>query len=147
MARVILIYGSTMGNTETLAESVVEGLKRGGADVALKNVTEADVDELTGYDLIVLGCSTWGEGELQDDFIEFYDKMEGLSLAGKKAAVFGPGDSEIYPDSFCKTIDILEEILAKCGAGIIVGSLKVDGEIEPAMGDAEAWGLKIAKLL
>ena len=147
MVKAILIYGSTTGNTETLAESVVEGLKKGGADVALKNVTEADVSELTDYDLIVFGCSTWGEGELQDDFIEFYDKMEGISLTGKKSAVFGPGDNEMYPDSFCKAVDVLEEILAKCGAGIIVEGLKVDGDVESAMGDAQAWGLKIAKLL
>ncbi len=147
MARAILVYGSTTGNTETLAESVVEGLKKGGVNVTLKNVTEADVDELTGYDLIVLGCSTWGEGELQDDFIEFYDRMEGVSLAGKKSAVFGPGDSEMYPDSFCKAVDMLEEILAKCGARIILEGLKVDGDVESAMGNAEAWGLKIAKLL
>ncbi len=147
MTRIILVYGSTMGNTEILAGSVVEGLESGNVEVTVRNVTEVEPEELTNYDMVILGCSTWGEGELQDDFIEFYDRMEEISLKGKKSAVFGPGDSEIYPDSFCKAVDILEEILIKCEAKIIVESLKVDGEVEPAFGDAEAWGLKITKLL
>lgn len=147
MAKGILIYGSTMGNTETLSEGVVGGLKKGGVEVTVKNVTEANVNELTNYDLIVFGCSTWGEGELQDDFIDFHDKMEGISLAGKKAAVFGPGDRENYPDSFCEAVDILENKLKECGAEIVAESFKVDGDVEPAMGDAESWGLEVAKSL
>ena len=147
MAKGILIYGSTTGNTETLSEGVVEGLKQGGVEVTAKNVTEANVNELTQYDLIVLGCSTWGEGELQDDFIDFYDEMPKISLTGKKAAVFGPGDSEVYPDTFCTAVDLLEDRLKECGAEIIVDSFKIDGDIEPAMEDAEAWGLKIVESL
>ncbi len=73
--------------------------------------------------------------------------MDGISLEGKKAAVFGPGDSEEYPDSFCKKMDILEETPKKCGAEIVTESFKVDGDVELAFEDAEAWGLKVAKAL
>ncbi len=145
MAKAILIYGTTTGSTETLAEAVVEGLNKGSAEVTLKNVTEADVDELRDHDLIVLGCSTWGEGELQDDFVDFHNEMKRVPLAGKKVAVFGPGDKEGYPDTFCAAVDMLEERLRECGAQIVVESLKVDGDVEPAMGDAESWGLEVAK--
>lgn len=147
MAKGILIYGSTTGNTETLSEVVVEGLKKGGVEVTAKDVTDANVNELTHYDLIVLGCSTWGEGELQDDFIEFYEEMPNISLTGKKAAVFGPGGSELYPDTFCTAVDLLEDRLKECGAEIIVESFKVDGDVEPAIEDAKAWGLKIVESL
>jgi len=142
-----LVYGSTTGNTEILAEHVAAGLECGLANVTVKNVTEASVDELADYDAIVFGCSTWGEGDLQDDFVDFHKAMDGISLEGKKAAVFGPGDSEEYPDSFCKKMDILEETLKKCGAEIVTESFKVDGDVEPAFEDAEAWGLKVAKAL
>jgi len=147
MAKVILIYGSTTGNTEALAEAVASGLNEGGAEVTVKNVVDASVNELADYDSVVLGCPTWGEGELQDDFIDFYEEMSSISLTGKKAAVFGTGDSELYPDTFCKAVEILENRLKECGAEIIVESFKVDGDVEPAMGDAEAWGLKIAESL
>jgi len=147
MAKVLLVYGSTTGNTESLAQSVETGLENGGAEVTVKNVTDTKVEELADYDVLVFGCSTWGEGELQEDFIDFHDEMSNISLQGKKVAVFGPGDSEGYPDTFCKAVDIIEETAKKCGAEIIVESLKVDGDVEPAMKDAEAWGAKIAKSL
>jgi len=117
------------------------------AKVTVKNVTEASVDELADYDAIVFGCSTWSEGDLQDDFVDFHEAMDGISMEGKKAAVFGPGDSEDYADSFCTAVDILEETLKKCGAKIVAEGFKVDGEVEPALEDAEAWGLKVAKAL
>ena len=69
MAKVILIYGSTMGNTEALSEPVARGLSSDGAEVIVKRVEEASVDEMQDFDGIVLGCSTWGDGELQDDCV------------------------------------------------------------------------------
>jgi len=147
MAEVVLIFGSTTDNTEMLSEHVVAGLERRGALVTVKNVTEASVDELADYDAIVFGCPTYGEGDLQDDFVDFHEAMDGITPKGKKAAVFGPGDSEGYPDSFCEAVDILEETLKKCGAEIVTEGFKVDGEVEPAFEDAEAWGLKVAKLM
>ena len=152
MAKTILIYGSTTGNTESLSESVLEGLKKGNVDVTIKNVTEINVNKLANYDLIVLGCSTWGTEPdqedvemLQQDFQKFYNEMDNISLKGKKAAVFGPGDQEGYPDSFCKAVDILEDRLTECGAQIVAEGFKVDGDVETAMVDAEVWGLDVAK--
>ena len=145
MAKAILIYGSTMGNTETLSEGVVSGLKKGSMEVTVKNVTEASIDELSDYDIIVLGCSTWGDGELQDDFIDFYEKMNKVKLDGRKAACFGTGDSA-YPQ-FCKAVDMLEEKLKECGTEILLESFKVDGDIESKTSDAKNWGLKIARAL
>ena len=147
MVKVVLIYGSTTGNTEALSEHVAAGLERGMAEVTVKDVAKASVDELANYDAIVFGCSTWGEGDLQDDFFDFYEAMDGISLKGKKAAVFGPGDSEEYQDSFCTAVDILQESLEGHGAEIVAESFKIDGEVEPAFEDAEAWGLKVAKAL
>ena len=150
MAKAIVIFASTTGNTETLAESVSSGLKEGGLEVTVKNVAEASADELAGYDLIVLGSSTW-DG-LNEDFRDFYEKMAGLSLAGKKAAVFGPGDSENYPDTFCESVDILEKRLKECGANVVTESLKIDRPMGEEMDDAareeaKNWALKLAELI
>ncbi|MGP8331069.1 MAG: flavodoxin [Methanosarcinaceae archaeon] len=147
MTKAILIYGSTTGNTEALSEHVAAGLKQGGADVTVKNVADTGVDELASYDAIVFGCSTWGDGELQDDFIDFHEDLNGTSLDGKKAAVFGPGDSDDYPDTYCDAVSILEEALNNCGADIVAENLKIDGDVEPAFKDAKAWGTKVAGAL
>ncbi len=146
MSKAIVVFGSTMGNTEKLAEKVAEGLKIGGMEVAVKNVYTADVEELKNFDLIVLGCSTWGLGDLQDDFAGFYDAMAGLpSLEGKKAAVFGAGDSEMYPDTFCEAVDKIENRLQDLGAELVVEHLKVDGDVSDALVDARLWGLNAAR--
>ena len=147
MAKAILIYGSTIGNTEILSKSVEEGLKISDVEVTVKNVETANVEELKDYDAIILGCSTWGEGELQDDFVSFEQEMGKISLNGKKAAVFGPGDGDVYPNTFCVAVDILEKRLRNCGAEIIADSLKIDGDVEPKCEEAKNWGKKIGEIL
>lgn len=143
MANAIVVYGSTTGNTETLSGFIADALQDQGVDVTVQNVADTDVDELLEYDIIALGCSTWGEGELQDDFIPFYDEMEGMSLAGKKGMAFGPGDSSY--DSFCAAVDILENRLRECGANIVVAGLKIDGDINAQAEDsARKWAKKAA---
>lgn len=151
MTKVILIYGSTTGNTEELTRHVAAGLKEGGMDVKVKNVTEAKTAELGAYDLIVLGCSTWYDGELQDDFVSFHEEMSGISLDGKKAAVFGPGNFDFYADTFCTAVDILEQRLLQCGAVMVKEGYKIDtpGDAlnDDINEDARQWALKLAESL
>ncbi len=137
MAKAIIVYGSTMGNTETVSGYVAEGL---GGDVKSMAVSGCKVSDLSEYDLILMGCSTWGYGELQDDFIPFYESLEKADLSGKKAAVFGTGDSAGYPDTFCAAVDMIEARLKECGAEVVQPGLKVDVDIEAAREEAVAWG-------
>ena len=144
MTKVVLIYGSTTGNTEALSKPVEKGLKTAGLDVSVRNVTEVHPGDLEDSEGIILGCSTWGEGELQDDFIPFEEEMGKIDLQGKKAAVFGPGDSSY--SLFCEAVDILEKRLKECGAEIIIDSLKIDGDGELHLKEAEAWGEKAGRM-
>jgi len=144
MSKGIVIYGSTTGNTETLSQAVEKGMVKGGLEVTVMDVTKAEADKLGDFDLVVLGCSTWGEGELQDDFMSLYDAMKKDHFNQKKVAVFGPGDSEMYPDYFCEAVTLIETKLKECGAELVTESLRVDGDVDPAMGDAEAWGERVA---
>lgn len=142
MPRAIIAYGSTTGNTELLAGYIAQGLREAKMDVTVLNVTEVDAGELLDYDFIFLGSSTWGEGDLQDDMIGFYDDLEGLSLREKKAAAFGPGDSSY--DMFCEAVNLLEDRLRECGAKIISQPLKVDGDVAAAEDAARQWGRQAA---
>ena len=96
MAKAIIVYGSETGNTESVAEVIAAALEDANFRITLKEVTQASVDELSGYDLILVGSSTWGdeEKELQADMVDFYDDLEGTDLSGKSAAAFGCGDSD-----------------------------------------------------
>ena len=102
MSNTLIIYGTTTGNTEMLAEKIASVLKSVGVETTLKNVTDVAVRELLEYDVILFGSSTWEDGELQDDFADFYSDLERMDLKGKKAAVFGPGDSSY--EHFCESV-------------------------------------------
>ncbi len=142
MAKAVIIYGSTTGNTELMAGHVAIGMKEAGVDVSVLNVTDADSQVLKDYDIVVLGSSTWNEG-LQEDFEPFYMEMEDISLNGKPAAAFGPGDSS-FGDTFCEAVTMLEDRLRECGARIVTSSLRVDGDVEAAEGETREWGKQVA---
>ena len=143
MAKTIIVYGSETGNTETIAEDIASGLGDGNLEVTLKNVTEASVEELLDYDLVLLGSSTWGdeEKELQADMVDFYEELENIDLSGKPAVAFGCGDSDYT--HFCGAVDLLEERLEQIGARLLDEALRVDDQGDDP--DARAWGREMAK--
>ncbi len=113
MNKVGIFFGSTTGNTEAVAEMIKEKL---GEDlVDLHNVDSASIDDVANYDNLIFGTSTWGLGDLQDDFQEFVEELADADLSGKVVALFGLGDSASYPDTFCDGIgEIYETINEKC---------------------------------
>lgn len=80
-----IFYGSTTGTTEAVAEDIAKQLGVASADV--HNVADASADEADKYDLLVVGSSTWGCGELQDDRYSFLDALKAKDLTGKKVAI------------------------------------------------------------
>lgn len=137
MAKAIIIYGSSTGNTEKLAQVLAEELRH-NYSVTLKDVVDADPQDMIDKDLIVLGSSTWNEGELQEDFQDFYDEMDSVDLKGKKAAVFGTGDSSW--DEFCRAVDIIEEKVQELNAQLAAPGFKWDGDLsEQAASDIREW--------
>jgi flavodoxin I len=122
MSKILIVYGSTTGNTEMVAEEIIDLLK--DHEVLLQDVADTNPEDLTKYDVLVLGSSTWDDGLLQQDFRDFVEGLE-VDLTGKKLAIFGLGDSN-YPD-FCEAADILEETFTKLGGKTIVATLKIDG--------------------
>ena len=142
MLKAIIVYGSTTGNTELLASYIGQGINKAGVNVTVRDVTDVDAEELVNYDIILLGSSTWGEGELQDDFLAFYNDMDQITLRGKKAAAFGPGDSSY--ELFCEAVNLIEAQLRDCGATIIADGLKIDGDVINAEKEAIEWGKRVA---
>ena len=122
MAKVLIVYGSTTGNTEMVAEQIMDLLEDSNPE--MKDVADVSPNDFEQYDLMIWGSSTWDDGLLQADFREFVEDNE-LNLSGKKIAVFGLGDSS-YPD-FCEAAALLEEVVSKSGGELLLESLKLDG--------------------
>lgn len=144
MAKALIVYGSSTGNTESVAEHVKTALDKAGHEAVLLNVVDATVNGLAeGYDMVFLGCSTWGDEdiELQDDFVPLFENLDQAGLTGKNVAVFGCGDSSYT--HFCGAVDAIEEKVRALGAELVAASLKIDGD--PDMSDAAAWALEAAR--
>ncbi|WP_018247541.1 flavodoxin [Orenia marismortui] len=139
--KTIILYGSTTGSTESLAESLASALDD-KFEVLIKDVSKANVDELNNFDLILFGSSTWGSGELQDDFYDFYNNLDDIDLSGKKAGAFGVGDSA-FPE-FCRSVEVLEDKLKDLGAEIIIEGFKWDGDItSEAEESIQSWAERL----
>ena len=84
-----IYYGSSTGNTEAAANDIAAAL---GVDAAnIHNVGDTDASTVADYDTLLLGSSTWGAGDLQDDWYDFLDNLKAQDLAGKKIGLFGCG--------------------------------------------------------
>ncbi|EPD7134186.1 flavodoxin FldA [Campylobacter upsaliensis] len=136
---VAVIYGSAMGNTESAANIIAD--KLGISDVL--NIADINADKINSYDKLICGTSTWGSGDLQDDWDGF--DFSGLSLSGKVVAVFGMGDSESYSDTYCGGMGKLVQNLKDAGA-TLVGEVSTDGynfESSDAVVDGKFVGLAL----
>ena len=124
---IYIIYASTTGNTEALANMIGEHLSMPSTVISVNDV---NIDAIANSDLILFGSSTWGYGNLQDDFEQFIDKLTPELLAGKDVAVFGCGDQDNFEDMFCHATDIIKEKAIECGANIVAENLRINGQPE-----------------
>lgn len=124
MTKVLIVYSSLTGNTEEMSEIIEKGVKDSGIEVMRKDAYDARAADLLQYDGIIIGAYTWGDGELPDEMLDFYEDMEELDLTGKKAAVFGSGDTSYA--NYCGAVDIIEHKLRELGAEIVHESLKFE---------------------
>ena len=136
-----IFYGSTTGNTEDLTGLIAQKLGVASADVY--NVANADAGVVDAYDCLVLGSSTWGAGELQDDWYDFLSSLKKKDLGEKSVALFGCGDSSSYPDTFCDAMGLIKEGLSATGCTFI-GEMEAVGYSETdslAFADGKVLGL------
>lgn len=121
MNKTIVIYGSSTGTCEGIAEKIGAKL---GAEVL--NVQELTTDVVADNVNLILGTSTWGAGELQDDWYDGLKVLQAADLKGKTIALFGCGDAESYGDTFVGGMGELYDAVKNSGARL-VGSVSTDG--------------------
>ncbi|MBR1701468.1 MAG: flavodoxin [Lachnospiraceae bacterium] len=89
MSKVSIVYWSGTGNTAAMAAAVAEGVKDGGAEAELLEVSAASVDALKEVKAIALGCPSMGAEQLEESEMEpFMEELDGL-ISGKTVALFG----------------------------------------------------------
>lgn len=107
MSKVAVVYYSGTGNTEAMANAVVEGAKEKGAEVTLFTSSDFSAAKMEGFDAVAFGCPAMGAEELEDgEFKPMFDDCS-AKLGSKKIALFGSygwGDGEWMRnwDAACK---------------------------------------------
>ncbi|MCM1517883.1 MAG: flavodoxin FldA [Pseudoflavonifractor sp.] len=124
MKKTAIFYGSTSGNCESIAGKIAAALGVDSSDVY--NASELDADKINGYDNLLLGSSTWGSGDLQDDWYDSVELIKKSDLSGKTVAIFGCGDSSGFSTTYCDAMAALYEAAKAAGANII-GQVSTDG--------------------
>lgn len=104
MNKIAILYGSSGGNTESVAKQV-QSLLDGQADIY--NVESVKIDEIQPYPYLILGTSTTGVGDLQDDWESFLPSFSKSDLSGKKVAIFALGDSASFSGSFAESMRVI----------------------------------------
>lgn len=123
MSRIGIFYGSTLGDTEKAAGLLQQQF---GDSASLFNVSSASVSDVEACDFVLFGSSTWGAGDLQDDWVGFLEDLAKMDLSGKKVAIFGLGDQMVYAGSFVDAMAKIYETARDCG-GEVIGSWPVEG--------------------
>ena len=119
-----IVFASMTGNTEEIADIVADKLRDLGVDVDVDECTTVDAEDFLEADIAIVATYTYGDGELPDEMMDFYEDLSSLDLSGKVYGVVGSGDT--FYDEFCKAVDDFDAAFAATGATKGAESVKVD---------------------
>lgn len=156
--KVFVVYDSVYGNTQKIAEAMIEGIGS-GRETNIAKATQVSAADLEGIDLLIVGAPTHG-GTYTEPMKNFLSSIPANALKGIKAASFDTSFTEESQGAFVrflmKTLGYaapkIGKALSSKGAEVITseifyvvdteGPLK-DGEIERA----GQWAATLVKQL
>lgn len=130
MAFIKIIYASMTGNTEEIADIVGNKFQELGHTVEIDECTTVDAADFEDADVAIVATYTYGDGDLPDEIVDFYEDLADLDLSEKIYGVVGSGDT--FYDRFCQAVDDFEVQFARTGAKKGADSIKVDLAAEDA---------------
>ena len=153
MARVLIAYYSSTGNTEKMARLVQEGVEAGGAEAVCKKVEGLSAKELLEYGGIIIGSPTyygsmaWEVKKLLDESVQFHGKLQGkVGAAFTSSANVGGGNETTIMD-ILKAFLIHGMIVEGDSGGDHYGPVAVGAPDERAIPQCKKLGERVAKLV
>lgn len=127
MANVQIVFGSNGGNTKLVCEYVGAQLEQDGHVVKIDRCEHFPEGNLMGHDLLVLACSTYEHGQLEDHFKHsFWPRIQDVDLKRQRCAVIGLGDSKYDTDYNIESGRILQHYVETHNGELIVKSLMIN---------------------
>ncbi len=146
MPKLVIIYGTGSHNTERMAVAIEEGARAEGVETVLKNVNDANRDELRDADAVAVGSPNYNHA-MMPTVKKFLAGLSDMDLSGKAGLSFGS-----YGWSFEATQEI-NRILTSCGVEMVhdlnVKRMPGDEELELCRrtGSLLASKIKVENLL
>lgn len=137
MKKIAVLYWSSMGNTEKMAQAIAEGAKAAGAEVKLDEMANSTPAALAAYDAVALGCSATGDEVLDDGIVEpFVEALAKVDLSKKTVLLFGSHD---WGDG--TWMRNWEECMSGYGVGLLLDSVTAQNEPdEAALAECQSAG-------
>ena len=124
MTSALVVYASITGNNEEVGEIINEELNRLNVNSEIKEISLTNADEFEDVDICVVCPYTYGEGDLPEEGMDFYEDLPNLNLKGKVFGCAGSGDT--YYEDFATAVDDFANQLLKAGATQGTENLKID---------------------
>ncbi|PJE77248.1 hypothetical protein COV05_00140 [Candidatus Uhrbacteria bacterium CG10_big_fil_rev_8_21_14_0_10_48_16] len=121
-----ILYATLTGYSESVAMDLSGILKDMGWEVTMTDVTQLAKPHAPLEGNIIFGCSTYGDGDLNDIAEEFIESLRSakLDLSHANMAIFALGES-IYPD-FCGAGQLAKEAFESLNAQVIEPIMSID---------------------
>ncbi len=137
MCKIPVIYWSSTGNTEAMANAICNG-----AEGQLIEISDFNAADTANYDKLIFGCPAMGAEVLEESIFEpAFSEIEGM-LKGKKVALFGSygwGDGEWMRN--------WEERVTNAGAELFENGLIInDAPDDAGLNDCKEFGSRFLKL-
>lgn len=91
MKEVYVVYWSSTGNTQAMAEAIGAGINEAGGSARVVAVSSVQASDLKDQACFALGASAMGAEELDGEMDAFVTEVEAFA-AGKQIALFGSYD-------------------------------------------------------
>ncbi|QOP40711.1 flavodoxin domain-containing protein [Sulfurimonas marina] len=140
MAKYGIFVGTAGGTSMKVADVLAEEFGIDEDDIINMEEDFDDVEEqLLEYDVLFLGSSTWGQGDLHfswvDPILEIED--DGIDFSGKTVAFFGAGDCKKHGEHFCSALGKLHQTFTNAGAKAIGAIAKDDYKYEFSLAEID----------
>jgi sulfite reductase alpha subunit-like flavoprotein len=128
---ILIAFGTETGNAELLAEDAASAASSFDLDGKVCDMEDLSIVDLSSAKMVMIVCSTWGEGDQPDNAQDLYDELsdsvEG-SMDGVSFAVLALGDSGY--DMFCESGKEWDRLLEEKGGKRIHERIDCDTDYE-----------------
>jgi len=122
MKKIGLIYWPKNGNVESVAERVYTHFDKSYTD--MYDIGSIKGTDLVNYNCIIVGGSTvgsetWEDAQPTNKWNSLFSDLDKINLNHKKIAIFGLGDSVLWPRNFVDSMVFLKKEFEKRGAQVV----------------------------